>query len=1010
MEPSTQTPSGPQTKEPKSPQNSSTEIPSLDSDDHAAFWSTYDKVASDHDAELLDGWNKSLDILLIFAALFSAINTAFIVESYKGLQPDQAEITNALLRLLIAHRADNVSLPHEVLHQGYADSSPLPVNSVFFASLSLSLTAAFGAVTAKQWLGEYRKTGPIRAIHKQCLARQKKFEGLETWRFHFLIELLPLLLQLSLLIFLVGIIQFIWALERRIAVMELVFTAVGLALYMTTIIIAMICPTSPFQTPLSKYLLQVLVWMLHVGQGVGQRIGSLAPMLSITYPFQCLGSRWRNLLGVVNGYYAHLLHKGHQPIARSSTGWSLRDELVAGTVVWLLEHSEHTDITIAALDATLRLPGDLVLALINRREGLRERLVMFHLNQTSLALNASSQELRDRAVLTQMVLFHIFKLDTSSDYHPDLLPNHHIPIRIEIGERGGHHGFEQLEHTTTESVPNAVIKWSQAALINPDCEMLLRLTTLTFSINMAKHHSGANSFVSSVVPAHLALEALICSILLGHMPPISISSSEGAKWRDIAEGLKSLLDAKLSWSTISHVALAVVAMHCITPEEGRAKRLCYTTTEQQTDLEHLLKRSIYAPDKSKMVLHNLALALSLVDPYSLDLLFEILYRLLSLAEGELCNILANHDGSCRSLYPHLPESLLRLSRKIPRNRADRDIILRILGNYGGWISSSTVEYAEEIIQLYRTEFSAIPNRPPVSITSPPNKTPLYRLTADIVITWEVQLFRDVFLSEQGVIAHSDDLPSWVAIQPVYSAILDSVPFKYSRSTAYIQECQLDLALKWLTRLYASPFQGSEGDHQGIGSLTAFLKKVLHDDFQLKWPSYYPQDFNDTMDSEGQHQSLMNYLKYHHLVHVWIGDMTLMLWKAACDAHADLWISSEWSDSAFFECAVVELMLYHEDHLEMQSFEGVDRHTLTDYFNRALGSQSVQTISDIPDKDRNRRSSPTRGSRYGEHGAIYDQHEVSQKEEKRMTGTPSTKEHIDLHARIRRTLARLGSYT
>ncbi|KAG8922435.1 hypothetical protein FRC03_012390 [Tulasnella sp. 419] len=40
-----------------------------DIDDHVLFWSTYDKEAGEADAELLEEWNKSIDILLIFVGL-----------------------------------------------------------------------------------------------------------------------------------------------------------------------------------------------------------------------------------------------------------------------------------------------------------------------------------------------------------------------------------------------------------------------------------------------------------------------------------------------------------------------------------------------------------------------------------------------------------------------------------------------------------------------------------------------------------------------------------------------------------------------------------------------------------------------------------------------------------------------------------------------------------------------------------------------------------------------------
>ncbi|KAG8919186.1 hypothetical protein FRC02_001827 [Tulasnella sp. 418] len=34
--------------------------------DHLQFWTTFDRVAGAYDRELLDAWNKSLDVLLIF--------------------------------------------------------------------------------------------------------------------------------------------------------------------------------------------------------------------------------------------------------------------------------------------------------------------------------------------------------------------------------------------------------------------------------------------------------------------------------------------------------------------------------------------------------------------------------------------------------------------------------------------------------------------------------------------------------------------------------------------------------------------------------------------------------------------------------------------------------------------------------------------------------------------------------------------------------------------------------
>jgi len=49
--------------------------------DNARVWKLYRDRVSDRDDNTIDGWNRTLDILLIFAGLFSAVATAFIIEA-----------------------------------------------------------------------------------------------------------------------------------------------------------------------------------------------------------------------------------------------------------------------------------------------------------------------------------------------------------------------------------------------------------------------------------------------------------------------------------------------------------------------------------------------------------------------------------------------------------------------------------------------------------------------------------------------------------------------------------------------------------------------------------------------------------------------------------------------------------------------------------------------------------------------------------------------------------------
>ncbi|CAE6457954.1 unnamed protein product, partial [Rhizoctonia solani] len=66
----------------------------------AQVWKAYVRETDQVDGELVDGWNKSMDVILIFAALFSAISTAFVIESYKNLKQDPVDLSAQTLLII----------------------------------------------------------------------------------------------------------------------------------------------------------------------------------------------------------------------------------------------------------------------------------------------------------------------------------------------------------------------------------------------------------------------------------------------------------------------------------------------------------------------------------------------------------------------------------------------------------------------------------------------------------------------------------------------------------------------------------------------------------------------------------------------------------------------------------------------------------------------------------------------------------------------------------------------
>ncbi|KDQ08769.1 hypothetical protein BOTBODRAFT_138551, partial [Botryobasidium botryosum FD-172 SS1] len=121
----------------------------------STFWKEYIELAEKRDSVLVDGWNKSMDNLLLFATLFSAIVTAFIIEAYKGLSEDNIATNNTLLRQISASMGNAQPEGSLQLTPFKASPSAVRVNCMWFASLIISLSVTVVAVLAKQWIDDY---------------------------------------------------------------------------------------------------------------------------------------------------------------------------------------------------------------------------------------------------------------------------------------------------------------------------------------------------------------------------------------------------------------------------------------------------------------------------------------------------------------------------------------------------------------------------------------------------------------------------------------------------------------------------------------------------------------------------------------------------------------------------------------------------------------------------------------------------------------------------------------
>ncbi|KAJ7081951.1 hypothetical protein C8R44DRAFT_894925 [Mycena epipterygia] len=156
-------------------------------DKETEFWNAYKTVAEEYDKEFKEKYGTDLDTALIFAGLFSAVSSAFIIQ----IQP-QIQVGNPPPIILVAQ-------------------------SLLFISLFATLMAALLAVLGKQWL-MYYSAADRGSMEQRCIARQRKLDGIRKWKFEEIMQTFPLLLQFALLLFAAALSTFLWTVHHSLAI------------------------------------------------------------------------------------------------------------------------------------------------------------------------------------------------------------------------------------------------------------------------------------------------------------------------------------------------------------------------------------------------------------------------------------------------------------------------------------------------------------------------------------------------------------------------------------------------------------------------------------------------------------------------------------------------------------------------------------------------------------------------------------------------------------------------
>ncbi|KAF9027805.1 hypothetical protein BDZ89DRAFT_1160572 [Hymenopellis radicata] len=228
---------------------------------NARAYRVYVEEATIFDENMVGQSRDGLDVMLVFAGLFSAVVTSFLVQVSQNLQADFSEISALLLHDLLVVQltmADggtvNVTAPSiNPAEKFEPDVIDVWINGLWVVSLVTSLIVALAAVLVKQWLHRYM-TFPSGTPGLRSHVRQFRFMGLEKWRVRIIIGMLPIVMHISLMLFFTGLALFYVPLCVSLTWAVGTLTVLICVLYLISNTIPIIFPQCPYQTPLTDFI------------------------------------------------------------------------------------------------------------------------------------------------------------------------------------------------------------------------------------------------------------------------------------------------------------------------------------------------------------------------------------------------------------------------------------------------------------------------------------------------------------------------------------------------------------------------------------------------------------------------------------------------------------------------------------------------------------------------------------------------------------------------------------
>ncbi|KAK7677460.1 hypothetical protein QCA50_019573 [Cerrena zonata] len=226
-------------------------------------WGRISDLIRQYDRARVEDVKEDIDTLLVFAGLFSAVITAFIIESYKTLQQQPEDTTNQILLQLSAQLASltvsgnlvNSTIPAFTTPSFVPMRFSVLINTLWLLSLVFALVTASLGILVKQWLHELMSCD-TQDPHQQVELRFFREGGVQRWQVFEIAAALPLLLQLALLLFFIGLSAFFHDLNPVVTWVVTGVMILWLFFYLFTTFAPAFSSQCPYKTPMLKGILQ----------------------------------------------------------------------------------------------------------------------------------------------------------------------------------------------------------------------------------------------------------------------------------------------------------------------------------------------------------------------------------------------------------------------------------------------------------------------------------------------------------------------------------------------------------------------------------------------------------------------------------------------------------------------------------------------------------------------------------------------------------------------------------